>query len=46
MEGDHCYDPAVGCPSSGLTLPIAEYDHTQGCAITGGFVYREPRSPP
>ncbi len=40
MEGDHCYSPAAGCASSGLTLPVAEYDHGQGCAITGGFVYR------
>lgn len=40
MEGRHCFDPAVGCPTDGLTLPVAEYDHAQGCAITGGFVYR------
>jgi hypothetical protein len=23
-----------------LTLPIFEYAHSQGCSITGGFVYR------
>jgi glucose/arabinose dehydrogenase len=39
MEGSHCFgDPA--CSSAGLILPVAEYDHGQGCSITGGFVYR------
>ena len=40
MEGRHCYAPSPGCRTDGLTLPVAEYDHGQGCAITGGFVYR------
>ncbi len=39
MEGFHCYSPA-DCAPSGLTLPIAEYDHSLGCAVTGGSVYR------
>ncbi|HSL92754.1 MAG TPA: PQQ-dependent sugar dehydrogenase [Candidatus Limnocylindrales bacterium] len=39
MEGTHCFgNPA--CSSAGLILPVAEYDHGQGCSITGGFVYR------
>jgi glucose/arabinose dehydrogenase len=40
MEGDHCYNPASGCNMTGLTLPIAEYDHTIGNVVIGGFVYR------
>jgi glucose/arabinose dehydrogenase len=39
MEGKHCYNPAVGCNMTGLTLPIAEYDHTEGNVVIGGFVY-------
>jgi glucose/arabinose dehydrogenase len=40
MEGAHCYQPAEGCDQGGLSLPIAEYGHDQGCAIIGGNVYR------
>ncbi|MCS7222642.1 MAG: PQQ-dependent sugar dehydrogenase [Anaerolineae bacterium] len=45
MEGSHCFEPATGCDPSGLVLPIAEYDHSQGCSITGGYVYRGTRYP-
>ncbi len=40
MEGAHCFEPPVGCRTEGLELPIAEYDHSLGCSITGGYVYR------
>ncbi len=39
MEGVHCFN-SDRCNQTGLVLPIAEYDHSEGCAITGGFVYR------
>lgn len=40
MEGAHCFRPPTGCNTTGLKLPIAEYDHSLGCSITGGYVYR------
>ena len=39
-EGAHCFEPATGCPTAGLTDPVAEYDHDTGFSITGGYVYR------
>lgn len=46
-EGTLKFNPADGSVStdlsglpSGLTDPLAEYDHTQGIAAIGGFVYR------
>ncbi len=39
MEGTMCFDPPVGCDQNGITLPVAEYDHSLGSAVTGGFVY-------
>ena len=38
MEGGHCFEPVEGCDEAGLTLPAYEYDHGQGCSITGGVV--------
>ena len=40
MEGAHCFNPSSGCNMAGLILPIAEYDHTEGDAVIGGYVYR------
>jgi glucose/arabinose dehydrogenase len=39
MEGSSCFN-ASSCNQAGLTLPMLTYDHLNGCAITGGFVYR------
>jgi glucose/arabinose dehydrogenase len=40
MEGNACFQPSTGCNTTGLQPPIAVYDHSQGCAIIGGYVYR------
>jgi uncharacterized repeat protein (TIGR01451 family) len=42
MEGSLCFN-ANTCDSTDLTLPVAEYDHTEGCSISGGTVYRAAR---
>jgi glucose/arabinose dehydrogenase len=42
MEATHCFNPGSGCDQTGLTLPVAEYDHDLGCAVIGGVVVRDP----
>jgi uncharacterized repeat protein (TIGR01451 family) len=44
LEGAHCFRTAT-CNQSGLVLPVAEYDHDQGCSITGGLVSRAADAP-
>ena len=41
MEGSACFGGAA-CDPSGLTLPATEYGFAEGCAVTGGNVYRGP----
>ena len=46
MEGTHCFSPPTGCPMAGLTLPVFDYDHSQGDdTIIGGHVYRGSKMP-
>ncbi len=43
MEGDRCYNPSSNCDTSGITMPIKTYYHSDPgspCSITGGYVYR------
>ena len=46
MEGLHCFNPSSCDPAAlGLVLPVAEYDHGQGCSVTGGYAYRGQQFP-
>jgi cysteine-rich repeat protein len=44
FEGSSCFEPtppASSCPPhDGFTFPVVEYTHADGCAVTGGYVYR------
>ncbi|GEM_PF-2602148 len=45
LEGTRCYEPSSGCSSAGTKLPVLEYNTSEGCAITGGYVYRGTEVP-
>jgi hypothetical protein len=40
MEASACFEPMAGCLTAGRVLPDHEYPHSDGCSITGGYVYR------
>ena len=44
MEGRHCFR-TTPCTMTGLIQPALEYDHSQGCSVTGGGVYRGAQIP-
>jgi glucose/arabinose dehydrogenase len=43
FEGSHCYSAA--CSGVVAVSPITEYSHSDGCSVTGGYVYRGTRQP-
>jgi glucose/arabinose dehydrogenase len=45
MEGAHCFNPSSNCNPGNLVLPVIEYNHSVGCSVTGGYVYRGTRNP-
>ncbi|HXF61523.1 MAG TPA: PQQ-dependent sugar dehydrogenase [Caldilineaceae bacterium] len=44
MEGTRCFQQRE-CNTEGLVLPVAEYDHSGHCSVTGGYVYRGEQFP-
>lgn len=43
-EGRHPYESDL--PSDEFVEPVAEYGHSLGCAVTGGYLLRDTRLPP
>jgi glucose/arabinose dehydrogenase len=43
-EGMHPYQDQPPA-SATFTWPVVEYSHSEGCAVTGGYVYRGPALP-
>jgi uncharacterized repeat protein (TIGR03806 family) len=39
-EGAHDFNTSAGCSGNTLIDPVAEYSHSVGQSITGGYVYR------
>lgn len=43
-EGISCFE-GIACSREGLVPPVVQYGHGEGCAVTGGVVYRGCRMP-
>lgn len=44
-EGNVAYNTSGCAPIGTMTMPIAQYNHSQGCSITGGYVYTGTQYP-
>jgi len=42
-EGRHDFAKDTPLAGGKLRMPVAEYSHSEGCSITGGYVYRGPK---
>jgi glucose/arabinose dehydrogenase len=42
LEGRACFQPPSDSNRVGKQAPLTVYDHSEGCAVIGGYVYRGP----